>query len=42
MEEAFAVGVAQIQRPNQPVIEYIESRMWDPEKPMHAGLEKDS
>jgi malic enzyme len=35
-EEALQLGVAQIARPNEPLKDYIKSRMWDPSKRMHA------
>ena len=30
-EEAFALGIAGIEKPKQPMLEYVKERMWHPD-----------
>jgi hypothetical protein len=34
VKEALDLGLAQIERPKENIIDYIKARMWDPEKIM--------
>ncbi len=34
VKEALDLGLAQIEKPKEEIIDYIKARMWDPEKVM--------
>jgi malic enzyme len=39
VKEALDLGLAQIERPKEAIMEYIKARMWEPEKVMHFDVE---
>lgn len=36
-EEAFRLGVAGIDKPKEPMLEYVKERMWHPDMGMQCG-----